>query len=79
MSTNQNNSGKEGAGKLPTVGTGNASNPTPGHDNIPQDNQLLDEKAGKYIREVASPEDYPDAVDEQEMNEDLRRAGDQDQ
>jgi len=50
--------------------TGNASNPNPSDGMDPgNDNQLLDSKAEKYIREVASIEDVPDAQDQQEMDE----------
>lgn len=48
---------------------GNASNPSPGDPNFqPTGKSLLGEKAEKYIREVSSPEDYPDAQDEEESN-----------
>lgn len=63
----------EGA-KVPAANIGNASNPGP-EDSSLQDspgNQLLDEKAEKYLREVASIEDVPDAQDQQEMDETLR-------
>jgi len=60
--------------KLPGAGTGNASNPS-GHDTTrePAHNQLLDEKAEKYIREVANIEDVPDAQDQQEAEEIIRK------
>ena len=50
--------------------TGNASNPNPNDEMpLPEGNsQLLDEKAEKYLREVASIEDLPDAQDQQEMD-----------
>ena len=57
---------ENGEGRLPTVGTGNASNPSPRTEEGPQPNQLIDPKGEKYLREVSSPEDYPDAQDEQE-------------
>ncbi|HEX2535690.1 MAG TPA: hypothetical protein VHK69_18240 [Chitinophagaceae bacterium] len=45
--------------------TGNASNPTPYDKSTdPAEHQLLGEQAEKYLREVAAPEDYPDAQDE---------------
>ena len=51
----------------PPPQTGNASNPTPYDKSTePAPNQLLDEKAEKYLRESASPEDYPDPQDELE-------------
>lgn len=60
--------------KAPAVNTGNASNPAPDDDSLSPtpDNQLLGEKAEKYLREVASIEDVPDAQDQREMDETLR-------
>ena len=55
------------------AGTGNASNPSP-TDLQPEDsNQVLDNKAEKYLREVASIEDVPDAQDQQDMDETLEK------
>lgn len=53
------------------VNIGNASNPSPRPDNLEpmSDNQILSEGAEKYLREVASVEDYPDAHDEEAMDE----------
>lgn len=53
--------------RMPPAETGNASNPSPHDDSLEPDNknQLLDERAEKYIREVSSPEDYPDAEEEE--------------
>lgn len=52
--------------------TGNASNPSSRNNDLePEGNQLIDERGEKYIREVASIEDYPDAEDEQGMEEEL--------
>lgn len=49
--------------------TGNASNPSPDSGiEIPKE-QLIDEKGEKYLREVASIEDLPDAADQQEAEE----------
>jgi len=60
---------------FPPADYGNASNPSPhNHDLEPHSNQLLDKRAEKYLREVASPEDYPDAEDEQEMEETIAEA-----
>jgi hypothetical protein len=57
-------------GAMPPAPTGNASNPSPREGMGPAGgNQLINEKGEKYLREVASPEDYPDARDEQEMDE----------
>jgi hypothetical protein len=60
--------------KAPSVNTGNASNPAPDDDSFGPSpgSQLLDEKAEKYLREVASIEDVPDAQDQKEMDEILR-------
>lgn len=56
--------------KKNSVNTGNASNPSPHDDTLAPagSSQLLDEKAEKYLREVASIEDVPDAQDQQEMD-----------
>jgi hypothetical protein len=51
-------------------GTGNASNPSPDNQLKPQANQLIDEKGEKYLREVASIEDLPDAQDDVEKEQD---------
>lgn len=64
MSIDANQS--ENKNKLPAADTGNASNPTP-HDKRmePQtDEQLLNKKAEKYLRESANIEDEPDPQDE---------------
>ena len=65
--------------KAPSVNTGNASNPAPDDDSLSPSpgSQLLDEKAEKYLREVASIEDVPDAQDQQEMDETLKKENDQ--
>jgi hypothetical protein len=57
---------------LPAAGTGNASNPSPNSEAEPGKNQLLDERAEKYLREVSSPEDYADPEDAQDMDEQLK-------
>jgi hypothetical protein len=60
--------------KFPPAETGNASNPSPregGDDAL--GNQLLDNKAEKYLREVSSIEDMPDAQDQEDMDETLER------
>ncbi|HEV7331692.1 MAG TPA: hypothetical protein VGN63_11690 [Flavisolibacter sp.] len=69
---NRNASGEK-ASNLPSVNTGNASNPAPDDDSLAPSpgSQLLDEKAEKYLREVASIEDVPDAQDQQQMDEAL--------
>ena len=61
--------------KNPSVNIGNASNPAPqpeGNESL-SDNQLLSEGAEKYLREVASIEDYPDARDDDEMDKTIRQ------
>ena len=59
-------------GEPKPAGTGNASNPSP--TNIQQENssQLLDEKAEKYLREVASIAYGPDAQDHQDRENMLK-------
>ena len=59
--------------KAPAANIGNASNPGPDASSLQDSpgNQLLDEKAEKYLREVASIEDVPDAQDQQQMDETL--------
>lgn len=52
-----------------TPETGNASNPAPTSDANPPTEQLLSEKAEKYLREVASIEDLPDPQDQAEMDQ----------
>lgn len=64
------NPGQSEENKLPTTSTGNASNP-PLKDEAfepAKNNQLIDERGEKYLREVASMEDYPDAQQEQEID-----------
>lgn len=62
----------------PDPRTGNASNPSPQEGNFasPEGSQLLNEKAEKYLREVASIEDVPDAQDQQDMDETLKGEAD---
>jgi hypothetical protein len=61
--------------KLPTADTGNASNPSPHSGNMePVNNdRLLGEKAEKYLRESANIEDEPDAHDQQEADDVIRK------
>ena len=67
---NNSNTGEEG--RMPPASYGNASNPSP-HDEEagPAGNQLLDERAEKYLRESANIEDVPDAEDQQEADDTL--------
>ena len=57
------------------VNIGNASNPSPQPDQLEpmSDNQFLSEGAEKYLREGASIEDYPDARDQQQMDEEIQQ------
>ena len=73
METQQNRKPSGEEKTAPAANTGNASNPSP-EDNVSSSagNQLLNEKAEKYLREVASIEDVPDAADQQEMEETLK-------
>lgn len=60
--------------KFPAADYGNASNPSPYDDALQlPENQLLDKHAEKYLREVASIEDVPDAEDQQEMDEIIKK------
>jgi hypothetical protein len=69
MSANQE-SNTHNDGKLPVAGIGNASNPSPRNEELDANtsNQLIDKKGEKYLREVASIEDVPDAEDQQDMD-----------
>jgi hypothetical protein len=54
--------------------TGNASNPSPHEGSAePEGSQLLNEKAEKYLREVAPIEDYPDEQDWEEANNTIEK------
>jgi hypothetical protein len=57
---------------------GNASNPSP-QANAPLNKQLLPEEAEKYLREAANIEDEPDAVDQQELDEILKKQKEKDE
>lgn len=60
--------------KLPQAPTGNASNPTATDATglASGENQLLDKRAEKYLREVASIEDLPDDEDQQQADKTLK-------
>ena len=64
------NPGKATGNIRNAVNTGNASNPSPEDNSFtrPEEAQLLGKKAEKYLREVASIEDVPDAQDQEEMD-----------
>lgn len=49
--------------------SGNASNPSPQTEPSPMGEQLISAQGEKYLREVANIEDYPDAQDQQKMDE----------
>jgi hypothetical protein len=68
------NDSQQPDGKKTSVNIGNASNPAPQPDDAESlgDNQVLSEGAEKYLREVASVEDYPDARDDEEMDKTIR-------
>lgn len=61
--------------KLPAADTGNASNPSPHNKEMEPvgNNQLLDEKAEKYLRESANIEDEPDAQEQQDAEGIIRK------
>lgn len=61
--------------KPPTTSTGNASNPPLKDERFEpvQNNQLINERGEKYLRETASLEDYPDAQDDQDMNKAIKQ------
>lgn len=60
--------------KIPAADAGNASNPSPANEvaRCPED-QLLNDKAEKYLRESGNIEDLPDARDQQETDETLQQ------
>ena len=65
--------------KMPPAETGNASNPSPHNDRLEpaaNNSQLLNERAEKYLRESASPEDYPDEQDWEDADKVLRSDND---
>jgi len=71
MENNRNESG----GKLPPAETGNASNPSPHNNDMERvsNNQLLDKKAEKYLRESANIEDESDPQDQLDADEEIRK------
>jgi hypothetical protein len=66
-------------GRLPAADTGNASNSSPHNKEMePANNdQLLDEKAGKYIREAGNIEDVPDPQEQEDIDEAIAREKEQ--
>lgn len=75
MSSHQNKPSDNANQQAPTVASGNASNPNPRIEEMEpsEGNQLLGKKAENYLREAGNIEDMPDAKDEQEMNEAIRK------
>lgn len=57
---------------FPPANIGNASNPAP-NDDAGGGSQLIDKRGEKYLREVSSPEDYPDEQDWEEANKIIER------
>jgi hypothetical protein len=53
------------------VNIGNASNAGPNDQSLEsgENNQLLNDKAEKYMRQVTSPEEMPDAEERQDIDE----------
>lgn len=71
----QNPPGNPGEDKISGGNFGNASNPSP-HSREPDQNsknQLLDEKAEKYIREAGNIEDLPDPQEQKEADEFIKK------
>jgi len=71
MSIDENKKEQPDEGRLTPAESGNASNPSPKEDDISpvQQEQLIDKRGEKYLREVSSPEDYPDEEDWEDANE----------
>jgi hypothetical protein len=61
--------------KLAAADTGNTSNPSPHKNEMKpvSDEQLLNKKAEKYLRESANIEDEPDPQDQQDADEAIRK------
>lgn len=70
---NKNHSHQKNA--LPEAETGNASNPFPHNKNMEPDehNQLLDKKAENYLREAGNIEDVPDAQEQKEAGDAIKK------
>lgn len=69
MAKQENKTGKPET-QTPPAATGNASNPSPESGISGDNNQLIDKKGEKYLRESGNIEDLPDAIDEQEAEND---------
>jgi hypothetical protein len=74
MPSNTINTNKAEENKLPAADTGNASNPSPkpASESV-NSNQLLNEKAEKYLRESGNIEDMPDAEDQAQADKIIER------
>jgi len=61
--------------RLPAADTGNASNPSSHNKKMEPDNtdQLLNQRAEKYLRESANIEDEPDAQDQEDADEVIKK------
>ena len=68
MPANATNNGPDKHNHSSSGSKGNASNPEVPSGAEPQHNQLLNEKAEKYLREAVNIEDMPDAQDEEEAD-----------
>lgn len=75
MQERRNQNANRNETDLPAAHTGNASNPAADEEGIKRvhQEQLLDEKAETYVREAGTIEDLPDAQDQQDMDETLKR------
>lgn len=64
---------------MPSADMGNASNPSPHNKKMDpvSDDRLLNEKAEKYLRESANIEDEPDAQDQLDADETIRKESNQ--
>lgn len=65
--------------RMPAADTGNASNPSPHTMNTDavNDERLFNEKSEKYLRESANIEDEPDAQDQLDADETIRKESNQ--
>lgn len=65
---------------MPAADTGNASNPSPHTLKMDpeSDDQLFNERSEKYLRESGNIEDEPDAQDQLDADETIRKESHQD-
>lgn len=73
MQDDKRTTGERPENAKPVAPTGNASNPTPYDEELNNagNEQLLGKGAEKYLREVASIEDYPDPQEQKEAEDTL--------